>query len=123
MSVTETFGALYRFFEGFGLPVYAEGDAPARARPPYITVRLVAPGWEQTAGFMARLWYRGPRLDDAARMADAIGETIGPGTVLSVEGGAVWIYRDAPFAQFMPFEADPMLKCVVLRLKVQALVA
>ena len=117
--MTGVAGALYRFFSGFGLPIYAEGSVPQRARTPYITVRLIRPDWQATVDFTARLWYRDDSFEAIDAKVDAIAEAIGAGACVPMERGAVWVYKDDVFAQYIPFDGDVTLKCVYLRMKLQ----
>lgn len=115
--------ALHGFFSGF-LPSYGEGYAPRGAALPYITYQMAVPDALGEAGFYARVWYGGRGYEAIAAMVDAIGGAIGPGCCLPTEsGGAVWIYKDERFAQFMPMEGEPALKCAYLSMKLIAVTA
>lgn len=116
----QTATALYSFFSGFGWPVYPEDAVPGTAEPPYITVKYVDPTWEGSASFYARVWDRSASPEAAYSKADEIKRAIGAGACVPVEGGAVWIYREANFAQRMPFAGDPALHCVYLSMSMQA---
>lgn len=114
--------ALYSFFSGFGIDCYAEDTIDREnAQPPYISVQVIAPTWEETVGFYARLWYRADDMEGINAKADEIARAIGAGACVPIEGGGVlWIYRDTTFAQHMT-AADPTLKCIYLRMKMQAI--
>lgn len=114
--------AVEGFFSGFGLPVYGENAVPVGAALPYLTVQAVEPVWDAAVPFHARIWFRS--LSDAPGMAvaDAIGAAIGPGgAYVPFEGGCAWIYKGRVFAQRMPMERDPGLRCIVLSLVMQAI--
>ena len=123
--------ALSDFFGGFGIDAYAEGTVKRETQPPYITVQLIAPDWHDTVPFFARVWYRSETFEAINAMVDAIGAAIGAGACVPIyaqeEGqtparrGALWIYKDSQFAQYMPFEGDTTLKCVYLRMRMQAI--
>lgn len=117
----QTAEALYQFFSGFGLPVYEEDAVPTEARPPYITVRIVEPAWNDSAMTYARIWYRSMGAAALYAVADAIRDAIGEGVCLPTESGAVWLYKGTPFAQLMAFEGDPALKAIYLNLTLHAL--
>lgn len=120
---TQVVSALYDFFSGFGLDAYAEGSAPTGAAPPYITVQLIVPETlGETVGFYARVWYRSKLFETLDAKVDEIDAAIGPGAVVRTEGGAIWIYKDDPFMQYMPFDGDDTLKCAYLRMKLSAVV-
>ena len=118
--MTGVIKALYTFFSSFGIPAYAEDTIERGKKPPYITVQLIAPVWTETVVFYARLWYRADDFETMNAKADEIGAAIDAGASIPVEGGgAVWIYKDSTFAQHMT-AADPTLKCIYLRMKMQA---
>lgn len=116
-AMTGAVEALRGFFEGFGLKVWPEDGVPDGKKPPYITVQLALPDWTGNAAFYARVWYRSRTFDEVLATVDEIEAAIGAGAVAPFEGGTVWIYRDTPFAQFMPFPGDPELKCMYLRMQ------
>lgn len=120
--MTGVIGALYSFFSGFGIDCYAEDTInKVGAQPPYISVQLIVPVWEETVGFYARLWYRADDMEGINAKAEEIARAIGAGACVPVEGGGVvWIYKDTTFAQHMT-AADPALKCIYLRMKMQAI--
>lgn len=120
---TQVIRALYQFFGGFGLSAYAEDSVPTEAAPPYITVQLIVPqALAPTQGFYVRVWDRSWSFERLAATVDAIDAAIGAGAVVPTEGGAVWIYKDDPFMQYMPFPGDDTLKCAYLRMKINAIV-
>jgi hypothetical protein len=41
--------------------------------------------------------------------------------VVPFEDGAIWLYKGTPFAQFMPMDGDPNLKCMYLNINLQAI--
>lgn len=122
MSMTATVKALYRFFSGFGLPAYAEDSVPLKdannnkIEPPYITVQLIAPDWKSSVPFYAHIWYRDKGFAAIDAKADEIGAAIGEGVSIPTDGGAVYIYKGTPFAQYRPMAGDPMLKCLYLNM-------
>ena len=118
---TRVLEALNGFFSTF-LPAYAEGCAPDAAVLPYITYSLTVPDALGEASFYARVWFAGPGYREAAAVADAIDAAIGPGCCLPVEGGAVWLYREERFLQFLPVAGDERVRCAYLGLKVVACV-
>lgn len=126
MSMSETVKALYRFFGGFGLPVYAEDSVPnrdesgAKIKPPYITVQLVVPSWADAAPFYAHVWYRDAGFEAIDAKVDEIGAAIGEGVSLPTDSGAVYVFKGDPFAQYRPMSGDPALKCVYLNMSIMS---
>lgn len=113
--------ALYTFFSGFGLDAYPENTVPDEAQLPYITYQITVPEWESPVSMYARVWYRSASFAGISAKVDEIDEAIGPGAVIPFEDGAIWIYKGAPFAQYMPMDGDPDLKCMYLSMSVQAI--
>lgn len=116
---TKVLEALNGFFNHF-LNAWAEGCAPDDAALPYITYQLVVPDALETVAMSAWVWYRDRSYGDIAGVLDDIGAAIGPGCRMGVEGGAVWLYRDDKFIQFLPAKGDGELKCARLSLRVAA---
>lgn len=119
--MTNTAIALYQFFSGFGLEAFIENNVPEEAQLPYITYQLVEPDWLDSATIYARVWYRSTSFVAINAKVDEIRASIGEGTCLTTENGAVYLFKGSPFAQYMPMEGDDTLKVVYLNLIIHAI--
>lgn len=118
--MTSVIRALDRFFSGFGIPAYPEGNAPTEPGPPYITVQIVSPRWDAPVAFYARVWYRAAYLTEISAKVDEIAAAIGEGVSIPTETGVVWIHKGDNFAQRQEMAGDPTLQCVYLSMILQA---
>lgn len=112
--MTDMAAILHTFFSGFGIPDYVENTVPDDATFPYITHQVVQPEWRGSAPFYARVWYRSLSVGGLCAKVDEIANAIGEGISVPTDDGAVYIYKDTMFVQFMPFEGDDMLKTAYL---------
>lgn len=119
--ISSIVSALYTFFSGFGLPAYPEDTVPDDETLPYITYQIAIPEWEKPVSLYARVWYRSNSFAAISAKVGEIDDAIGPGAVVPMENGAIWLYKDSPFIQFMPYEGDPTLKCMYLSMNMQAI--
>lgn len=125
--MTQTATALYAFFSSFDIPAYAESSVPdeidgEKVAAPYITYEIVVPDWRaQRVPLHARVWYRSDSIVQLAMMIDRIREALGEGVSIPTESGAVYLWADDNWAQVMPFEGDPTLKCAYLSFVMQAI--
>lgn len=117
--MTNTAKALYQFFSGFGLPAYAEYNVPDEAVLPYVTYQLIEPGWDAVGTIYARVWYRSTSFTAINAKVDQITAAVGEGVSLPTDGGAVYLTKGAPFAQYMPMEGDETLKVEYLLFNIQ----
>lgn len=126
----DTAVALQTFFSGFGLPAFPENavpdtlyDADAGAEvsvePPYITYELREPEPGEKSSLTARVWYIDTDYTAICTKVDEIKAAIGRGVSISVNGGAVWLWRDDQFCQFQPAD-EPKLKIAYLMLIIGA---
>lgn len=113
--------ALYTFFSGFGLDAYPENTVPDDAQLPYITYQIAVPEWENPVSLYARVWYRSASFAGISAKVGEIDNAIGPGAVIPFKDGAIWIYKGTPFAQYMPMDGDPNLKCMYLNMSIQSI--
>lgn len=113
--------ALYQFFSGFGLSAFVENNVPDEATLPYITYQLVAPDWRDSSTMYARIWYRSTSFAAINAKVDEISAAIGEGVSIPTNGGAVYLGKGSPFAQYMPMEGDNTLKVVYLNLIINAI--
>ena len=113
--------ALYTFFSGFGLDAYPEDTVPDDAQLPYITYSISIPDWENPTSLYANVYYRSASFAGISAKVGEIDEAIGPGAVIPLDDGAIWLYKGTPFAQFMPMAGDPNLKRMYLNMSMQAI--
>ena len=113
--------ALDSFFGGFGVDVYPENRVDADAAPPYMTVQLISPAWDQPAAFYARLFWRNEDYTGLIQKVDDIEAALREGPSIPTESGCVRIYAADPFCQFMPPADDRFLQSAYLSMRVQAL--
>lgn len=117
--MTNTAKALYQFFSSFGLPAYVEYNVPDEAVLPYITYQLNEPGWNDSGTIYARVWYRSTSFTAINAKVNQIKAAVGEGVSLPTDGGAVYLTKGVPFAQYMPMEGDETLKVVYLLFNIQ----
>lgn len=118
--MTNVAAALHSFFGSFGIPDYVENTVPDDAVCPYITHQVIQPDWQGSASFYARVWYRSLSIAGLVSKVSEIANAIGEGVSIPTGGGAVYIFKDTSFAQYMPFEGDDMLKTAYLSMIIQA---
>lgn len=119
--MTQTAQALYSFFSGFTIPAFVENTEPDNTPAPYITYELAEPDWRGSAALHARVWYRDTSFVAIAHKVDEIRNALGEGVSISTESGAVYLWADDNWAQFMPMAGDPTLKCAYLSFVLQAI--
>ena len=113
--------ALYSFFSSFNIPAYAENTVPDGTQMPYITYRMVQPDWRSKTSMYARVWYRSTSFIEVATKVDEIRQALGEGISIKTDDGAVYLWSDEIWCQFMsPEDADPTLKCAYLNFVMQA---
>lgn len=113
--------ALYHFFSQFGIPAYAEDTVPDGTAMPYITYLVAQPDWRVNTSIYARVWYRSTSFVEICGVVDAIRRALGEGVSIKTDEGAVYLWPDDTWCQFMPpEEADPTLKCAYLSFVMQA---
>lgn len=117
--MTQTAQALYSFFSSFGIPAYTEYSMPDEAAMPYITYELAEPYWKGKMAIHARIWYRRPSFTEVSAKVDEIREALGEGVSIQTNNGAVYLFPDDNFVQFMPQE-DPSIKCAYLSFIIHA---
>lgn len=119
--MTQTATALYSFFSAFDIPAYAESMEPDGATLPYITYELAEPDWRGSTTIHANVWYRSTSFTDIARKVDQIRMAVGEGISIPTQSGAVHLWADTNWAQFIPMDGDPTLKRAYLSFEIQAL--
>jgi len=118
--ISKIVAALYTFFSGFGLDAYPEDTVPDDATLPYITYQIAVPEWRGKTSIYARVWYRSTSFAAISAKVSEIGDAIGEAFCIPVSGGAVYLYKETPFAQFMPQPGDLTLKCMYLNMSMLA---
>lgn len=93
--------AIYKFFDGFGIPAYASTSVPDRAEFPYITYDLVINEWDGGESLLtANIWYRTESEAEPNAKVREISSEIGiSGITLRCDGGMLWLKRGTPWAQ------------------------
>ncbi len=93
--------AIYKFFDGFGIPAYASTSVPDRAEFPYITYDLVINEWDGGESLLtANVWYRTESEAEPNAKVREISSEIGiSGITLRCDGGMLWLKRGTPWAQ------------------------
>ena len=104
-------GAIYQFWNSFGLTAYEENTVPIDAAFPYITYQLLTDSFEREIPLTASLWYRSESWTGINAKTEEISQTISRGgKIISCDGGAIWLKRGQPFAQNMGDESDDLIK-------------
>lgn len=93
--------AIYRFFNGFGIPAYASSSVPDREPFPYITYDLVLGEWDGGESMLtANVWYRTESEAEPNAKVREMSSAIGlSGVTLPCDGGMLWLKRGTPWAQ------------------------
>lgn len=104
--------ALYKFFNGFGLPGYPANSVPDDAVFPWLTYEVVTGSMEDGENALTvNLWYYGESEAIPNAKAKEISEFIGySGKIYSVDGGFLWIKRGSPWCQNLADETDADIK-------------
>lgn len=101
-------GAIYSFFNGFGIPAYASSSVPSDVNLPYITYDLVVGSWyEGESPMVANIWYYGGSESAPNAKAREISRALGEGgKIIICDGGAIWIKRGSPWSQSLSDDDD-----------------
>lgn len=111
--------ALYKFFNGFGLDAYPDTNVPEDATLPYLTYQIMTDTIGNQISMPVNLWYR--TESEAVPMADVekISKTIGSGTYVQCDGGAILVMRGTPFCQSLVDDVEDKIKRKYLNLIVE----
>ncbi len=113
-------GAIYDFWNSFGLTTYEENTVPTDAKFPYITYQLVTDSFGREVQMTASIWYRNSSWLEANAKVEDISSAIGMGGVrLNFDNGAIWLKRGSPFAQNMGDDSDNLIKRKYLNLSAE----
>ena len=116
--------AIYQFWSSFGLTAYEESTVPTDAAFPYITYQLVTDSFEREIPLTASIWYRSESWANINAKAEEISQKISRGgTIISCDGGAIWLKRGQPFAQSMGDESDDLIKRKYINITAEYLTA
>lgn len=106
---------LYQFFSSFGIPAYESHSVPDDAELPYITYVLNDGNWTSAVSIIATVWYKDTSLRGLSEKVDEIKKAVGEGLSFSIpEGGAIYLYRDTPFAQMQNTGKDGVVAAYLL---------
>lgn len=100
-------GALYNFFNSFGIAAYEENTVPSEKEIqwPYLTYQVVTDDLDGNGVLMTiQLFYRSDSWLLINAKADEISKTISNGKRLICDDGYIMIYKSNPFAQNRPAE-------------------
>ena len=91
--------ALYNFFNGFGVPAYPTNSVPECVSYPWITYEpAIGNAGDSDLYITVGLWYRTTSESVPNAKVEEIAEAIGRGgTIISYDGGAIWIKRGSPW--------------------------
>ena len=104
-------GALYSFWNGFGLTAYEENTVPSDATFPYITYQVVTDSFNNPVNTAVSIWYRSESWLQINAKANEISHAIGRGgCYIHCDDGAIYIRRGEPFAQNMKEDSDSLIK-------------
>lgn len=95
-------GALYNFFNSFGITAYEENTVPSEKEIqwPYLTYQVVTDDLDGNGALMTmQLFYRSDSWLLINAKADEISKTISDGKRLSCDDGYIMIYKSSPFSQ------------------------
>ena len=100
--------AIFDFFSGFDVAVYALAAVPDDAVMPYIAYTMSSGAWgDENVGIDAQLWYYTESELLPEGKASEIGAALGlGGTMLPCDGGAVWLRRGNPWQQSIFDESE-----------------
>lgn len=123
--------ALNKFFSSFSLIAYEEDavpQSPATPQLPYVTYSLVTDSLGTDVPLTLNLWYRDGNgysaLPDLVRKVEEISQSIGMGGVtIPCDGGAIWIRRGSPFAQYMRDPEDELIRRAYINITAEFLTA
>lgn len=104
--------ALYQFFSGFGMPVYATTSVPDDVTFPYLTYDLITSAWEGgEVGLTVNLWFYTESEAIPNAKAEELSKAIGLGGVtIPCDGGYIWLKRGSPWCQSLSDETSPTIK-------------
>lgn len=110
--------ALHKFWSGFGLTAYDENTVPDNALTTnggkYLTYNVATASLDEPTPLYANLWYKSSSWAEITVKANEIAGAIGRGgTIVSFDGGYIWICRGTPFSQRMPDDDDTIRRIYI----------
>ena len=108
------YGAIQKFFEGFGLPAFPQQTVPTSGdeKPayPYLTYEFYAGSDQDVVQISASLWYRTESMTGINAMTETISRAVDTAKMIPCDAGAMIIRKGTPFAQPMGDPEDDMIK-------------
>lgn len=103
--------ALQAWFEQF-LTAYPTSNVPGDVTFPYLTYELITGAFDSgEIGLTVNLWYYTESEAVPNAKAQEIADMIGyGGTVISCDGGYIWLKRGSPWCQNIAEEDEPNIK-------------
>lgn len=114
--------AIDSFWNSFGIPAYDENSVPDDAQFPYITYEAKTSGFEDSIDLHASIWYRSTSWKDISNKSDEIYNTVYPSFSRSIDGGYMYVYPGAPFAQRMNEPGDENTRRIYISVNVEFMV-
>lgn len=110
--------ALHQFWSSFGLTAYDENTVPEDAlttnKGKYLTYNVATAALDEPTPIYANLWYKSSSWAEITRKAEEIAHEIGlGGSIVSFDGGKIWICRGVPFTQRMPDDDDTIRRIYI----------
>ena len=104
--------ALHAWFQSFGIPFYPASSVPNDVIFPYGTYEPIFSAWgEGDCNLTCNLWYYTESEAHPNAKAQEISDAIGMGgTMISCDGGMIWLKRGSPWCQNLKDEADSKIK-------------
>ena len=122
----DKFQAIQAFWESFELDAYDENTVPTGSfmpELPYITYEASTSDFNNSISLHASLWYYGSSWEPISKKLSEIESYIGRGGImLPVDGGAIWIVKEKPFAQRMSDKND-MIRRIFMRISAEFITA
>lgn len=117
--------ALYGFLSGAGVPAYPTSSVPEGAAFPYLTYDLSVGYWDSgEVNVPVRIWDRTTSEAKMNAAVRAMGSLIPRGgTLVSCDGGVLWVKRGTPWAQALEDGTDPTVKSRYLNVDIEFLIA
>ena len=118
----DKFQAMHDFFSSFGLKAYEENSVPdGKDSPafPYLTYEASSSYGDSEIQINFSIWYRSDGMKAIDLKVQEIAESIGQGTVIPFDEGALIIRPGDIFAQSMSDESDKLVKRKLMTLYIR----
>jgi hypothetical protein len=110
---TDTDGAIYSFFNSFGLEAFPASSVPTGSDAPnypYITYEAPIDSSMSKVTVVADVWYRSPSWAGVNGMVTLISQTVGDSYRIECDNGGMIVRKGTPFAQPLNDPEDNMIK-------------